>query len=81
MAASNNNKTLLTVLIVIVIGAVAFFALNAPDRRTPGEKLGDAVGELGDGLEDAGRQLENRTPAEKIGDAVKDAKEDIQENN
>lgn len=47
------------------IAAIAVFIgysmLNAPDRRSAGEKIGDAIDEL-----------EDRTPGERISDAIKD---------
>jgi hypothetical protein len=52
----------LLVALILLIGA--FFAWNVmhqPDRRTVGEKIGDAVDELKD-----------RTPAEKLHDDIKD---------
>lgn len=72
---NTNSKTIIGVLIVAVLAVIAIGVLNMPDRRTPGEKVGDAVGKLGDGqgLDDAARELKDRTPAERIGDGVKDA--------
>lgn len=52
--------------LVAVIGIVGYYVLNAPDQRSAGEKIGDAIDQLGD-----------RTPGEKLGDAVKDAGDDI----
>jgi len=57
-----NNKTILTIVIAAVVAILVYGALNMPDNRTAGEKIGDAVDELKD-----------RTPGEKLGDAVKDA--------
>lgn len=72
---NNNNKTIIGVLVVALLAVIAFGVLNMPDNRTPGEKIGDAVGKIGDGqgLDDAARELEDRTPAQRIGDEVKDA--------
>ncbi len=72
-------KTILVFLIVIAIALVGYRALTMPDKRTTNEKIGDAVDAIGDGVDKAGRQLENRTPGEKIGDAVKDVGDDIKE--
>jgi hypothetical protein len=72
-------RGLLVLLIVLAVAVVAYGILTAPDRRTPGEKIGDAVGELSNGLDKAGRQLEDRTPAEKLGDAAKDARDEIKD--
>jgi len=62
-----NNKTLLTVVVAAVVAILVYGALNMPDRRTPGEKISDAVDELKD-----------RTPGEKLGDAVDDMKRNNQ---
>ena len=50
-----------------------------PDRRSPTEKIGDAIHDLDKGPDKAARQLENRTPGEKVGDAVKDAGDKIKD--
>jgi len=63
-------------LALVVIAAVIFLAygvLTMPDQRSTPDKIGDAVHELPNGVDKAGRQLEDRTPGQKIGDAVKDA--------
>jgi len=80
MANSGNNKALWFALLAIVAAIVAWQVLTMPDQRTTGEKIGDAVDALPDGVDKAARQLEDRTPGEKLGDAVEDAGEEIQEN-
>jgi hypothetical protein len=80
MANLANNKTLWFALLAIVAAIVAWQVLTMPDQRTAGEKIGDAVDALPDGVDKAARQLEDRTPGEKLGDAVEDAGEEIQEN-
>jgi hypothetical protein len=64
----------------IMIGALVLFvalaiaaALTMPDRRSAGEKVGDAIGKLDEGVDDAGRELQSRTPIERMDDEVKDA--------
>lgn len=74
------SKTLLTIVIVLVLGIVAWGILTMPDQRTTGQKIGDAVDTLPQGADKAVRQLKDRTPGEKLGDAVKDAGDDIKEN-
>lgn len=70
----------------LMIGALAVIALflymmfTSPDRRSGTEKLGDAIHELPQGIDKAGRQLEDRTPGQKLGDKVKDAGDKIKEN-
>ena len=73
-------KLLLTIVAVIAIGLIGYTILTAPDQRTAGEKIGDAVDALPQGVDKAARQLEDRTAGEKLGDAVKDAGEDIKHN-
>lgn len=78
--ANSTSKGLLTLVIVVIIAFAAFAFLTAPDQRTTGEKVGDAIDALPDGIDKAARQLEDRTPGEKLGDAVKDAGDEIKEN-
>ena len=76
------NSTVKTILVIVVVGLIAYVgyqALNMKDQRSTSERMGDAVDALGDGMDKAGRQLEDRTPGEKIGDAVKDVGDDIKE--
>ncbi len=63
--------------LAIGLAAAGYYILNAPDQRSPGEKIGDAINELPNGVDKAARQLENRTPGEKLKDAVKDAGDDV----
>lgn len=72
---SKNGKIIVAIIVVLVLAGGAFAMLNAPDNRTAGEHVGDAVDSLseGEGLDDAARELEDRTPAERMGDAVEDA--------
>ena len=71
---------------LLIVGAVALAAvlaygwLTMPDRRSPTEKLGDAIHELPQGVDKAERQLEERTPGQKLGDGVKDAGDTIKQN-
>ncbi len=70
---TSNSKTILGVIIAVIIVAVGFMYLNKPDQRTGFEKVGDAVSELPNGVDNAARELEDRTPGERIKDDVKDA--------
>jgi len=72
---NKNSKIIVAIIVVLVLAGGAFAMLNAPDNRTAGEHIGDAVDSLseGEGLDDAARELEDRTPAERMGDAVEDA--------
>lgn len=71
------KKILLIVILAVVAGIVGYYVLNAPDRRTPGEKIGNAIDTLPQGPEKAARELKNRTPGEKLEDAAKDTGKDI----
>ncbi len=77
------NQNVKTILIVIVIAVVAFFGyqmLTAPDNRTTGERVGDAVDAFGEGKPGkAIDELGDKTPGERIGDAVEDVGNDIKE--
>lgn len=67
-------------LLILVLAILALGVMNMPDRRTTGERVGDAIDALPQGADKAARQLERRTPGEKMGDAVKDVGEDIKKN-
>ena len=75
--AQSSSRNILMLIIVAVLAVLAYAALTMPDRRTTGEKVGDAIDALPQGVDKAAQQLEDRTPGEKLGDAVKDAGEDI----
>lgn len=60
MTTQTQGKTLLMTGLVVILAIVGFYILNAPDRRSPGEKIGDAIDQLGD-----------RTPGERLGDDLK----------
>ncbi len=77
MTKQPTGKILATGVLVIIIILVAYYVLNAPDQRSPAQKMSDAVNELPKGVDKAARQLENRTPADKLEDAAGDAKEDL----
>lgn len=61
-------------VITIIVGS---YILNAPDRRSGGQKVADAINELPNGVDKAARQLKDRTPADKLSDAAKDASDDV----
>lgn len=76
MNTKSQGTFLIMAGLVIVIGIIGYYVLNASDRRTTGDKIGDAVNELPN-VDKAARQLEDRTPGEKLGDAAKDVGNDI----
>lgn len=68
-----NKNTIIAIVVVALLGIGAYVALNQPDQRGTGEKIGDAIGKLDEGVDDAGRELEDRTPGERIQDGINDA--------
>jgi hypothetical protein len=77
MSNSQPTKLLPAAIVVLIVAVVGYYVLNAPDRRDPGQKIGDAINELHNGPDKAARQLEDRTPGDKLEDAAKDEKRDI----
>lgn len=68
------NRNGLVMLILVALIAVAGYAfLNLQDNRDPAERIGDAISELPNGLDNAARELESRTPVERVTDDIKDA--------
>jgi hypothetical protein len=67
------NKAIYFVLGGVVVAAIAIVLFTLPDRRTTGERVGDAVDALPHGVNAAAGQLRDRTPAEKAGDAIQKA--------
>ncbi len=62
MTTQPQGKFLVMAGLVVFIAVIGIYVLNEPDRRSPGEKIGDAIDELGD-----------RTAGEKLGDGLKKA--------
>ncbi len=77
MTKQSQSRFLLMGAIGVIVAIFGYTILNAPDKRSAGQKIGDAIDELPNGVEKASRQLEDRTPAEKLGDVAKDAGDDI----
>jgi len=77
--AANTNRNILLIFIIVVLGVLAWVVLTMPDQRSAGQKIGDAVDALPNGIGNAAEQLEDRTPGEKLGDSVKDVGQDIKE--
>lgn len=82
MSTNSNSKSTVLIMVVAVIALLAIVAyaiMQAPDRRSTGERVGDAVSNLSDGVDNAAEQLQDRTPAQKLGDAVEDAGDKVQD--
>ena len=76
---TNQSRNLMGIIVIIVIAVLAFGFLTMPDQRTDGQRIGDAIDALPQGLDKAAEKLERRTPGEKLGDAVEDAGQNIKE--
>ncbi len=61
MAAQTQSKFLLMTGAIVIVAIMAYSVLTAPDRRDAGEKIGDAIDELGD-----------RTTGERLSDVIND---------
>lgn len=68
-------KHVLIASVVLIIVALSYVALTAPDQRNGFQKIGDAISILPEGADKAARELQDRTAAEKLGDAVRDGVE------
>lgn len=77
MRTLQKNQLIPALVVMLIVAIIGYYILNAPDRRDPGQKIGDAISELDNGLDKAARQLEDRTPGDKLQDAIQDKKEDV----
>lgn len=76
---NSSTRTIVALAAVAVLALVAWAVLTMPDRRSTGQRIGDAVDALPQGVDKAAQQLESRTPGERLGDAVENAGERIKE--
>jgi cell division protein FtsL len=79
---SKNTKIIIGVIVVAVLAVLGFSIMNAPDQRTGGEKVGDAVDALseGQGIDEATEELQDQTTGEQVQDAAEEAVDAVQEN-
>ncbi len=77
MTTQPQGKFLAMAALAVIIGILGYYVLNAPDQRSAGDKIGDAIDELPKGVDKAARQLQDRTPGEKLEDAVEDAGDNL----
>lgn len=68
-----SKGTIIGIIVAILVVVAGYVVLTKPDQRNGFEKVGDAVSELPNGVDNAARELEDRTPGERIVDDVKDA--------
>jgi hypothetical protein len=78
--STSSGRNLLIAIVLLIAAVLVWGVLVMPDQRSTGQKIGDAANALPQGLDKAGRQLEDRTPGQKLGDAVKDTGDDIKNN-
>ncbi len=70
---NKSMQGLLALVIIAVLAVGAYAILTMPDRRSTGQRVGDAIDALpNSGVTGATRSLESRTPGEKLGDGIKD---------
>ncbi len=77
MTTKSFGRNVLIVAAIAAIMLIGYSVLYAPDHRTDGQKIGDAIKELPNGVDKAARQLEERTPADKLKDAATDMGDDV----
>lgn len=70
---NKSTKVVMIIAVIALLAIVAFAIMQAPDRRSTGERIGDAISNLGNGVEDASDAMKDQTPAQKLGNAVEDA--------
>jgi hypothetical protein len=73
---TNNRGLTIGVVLVLALIAVVVF-VNLPDRRSGGEKLGDAVDALPQGVDKAADELGDKSPAERAADKVEQKVDEI----
>ena len=74
-AAATGTTRLILILGIVIVAALAIYMLSGmPDRRSTGERIGDAIDGLPHGVGEASSRLGDQTPAEKIGDKLEDSK-------
>lgn len=77
MTTKTPTKNIITLMLVIAIIAGGYWLYNKPDERSDAEKLGDALDEISNGFENAGKKLEDKTFGERLTDDVKSTSEEI----
>lgn len=75
---TKGSKNIAAIVVVVLLVVVLYALLTMPDRRTLGERIGDAADKMSEGVGEAAEELERRTPGEKLGDAVQDIGEGIE---
>jgi hypothetical protein len=69
----NKSVQIVVALLIALLIAGGVYFFTAEDDRPLNERVGDAVSNLDEGVDDAAREFEDRTPAERLGDEIEDA--------
>jgi len=77
---SDTNKGLIGIVLVLIVGVLVWGFLTMPDHRSTGQRIGDAVDTLPQGVDKASDQLKDQTPGSRLGDAVEDIGQKIKDN-
>lgn len=79
MPTTEANKNYIPIAIIAIVALVALvFLIQQPKEND--SPVGAAMEDIGDSIEDAGRDMDpNRSTGERIGDAVDDAGDSIDE--
>ena len=72
-AVNASTTRLILILGIVIVAALAIYMFaGMPDRRSTGERIGDAIDGLPQGVGEATSRLDDQTPLEKAKDAVQD---------
>ena len=63
---SSSGRNLLIAIALLVAALLVWGVLIMPDQRTTGQKIGDAVDALPQGIDKAGRELEDRKQVRQV---------------
>jgi len=74
------SQGVIAIILVAMIGFLAYLFLTTPDQRSFTDRVGDAFHALPRGVDKASEQLEDRTPGQKLGDAIKDQGQKVKDN-
>ena len=72
-----NNVLVVVLVLIIAVFGIGYYINYQEEHKTPGERIGKAVEELGDGIKDSSREMQDRSVGEKMEDAIDDAKEEM----
>jgi hypothetical protein len=75
---SDAVRNLMALLIVAMIGVLAWNVLTMPDHRSTGQRVGDAIDALPN-VGKASNELQDRTPGQRLGDSIKDVGQNVKD--